>query len=63
MTLDDGCLTFSVRRSITNIWKDLDFCLVKSDTRVPIRFNVLLIDESIEGSQSFSDVLRGFNCG
>ncbi len=57
MTLDDGCRTFSVRRSITNIWKDLDFCLVKSDTWVPSRFNVLLIDESLEGSQSFSDVL------
>ena len=35
MTLDDGCCTFSVRRSITNIWKDLDFCLVKSETWVP----------------------------
>ena len=57
MTLDDGCLTISVRTLITNIWKDLDFCLVKSDTWVPIRFNVLLIDESLEGSQSFSDVL------
>ena len=63
MTLDDGCCTFSVRRSITNIWKDLDFCRVKSDTWVPIRFNVLLIDESTGGPQSFSDVLRGFNCG